>query len=296
MAVPRYVESAGLRIAVREYGGHGDAARGPSVVLVHGYPDNQEMWRPVAERLRAAGMHVITYDVRGAGRSDVPAGVAGYRTELLVEDLVSVVAATVPAGEPVHLVGHDWGSIQLWEAVLAEADDPRLRGRIASFTSISGPALAHMAHLVRNARGRRLRVLRQLARSWYVYFFQLPLLPELLWRRAHRPLTALGARVDPGTRTGDEGGALAADAANGVNLYRANVGAALRTNPRRPTDVPVLVVAPLRDPFLTGVTVEDLEHLCSPVAVIRPDTGHWVPRTHPDLVAELVQEHVSAQA
>jgi pimeloyl-ACP methyl ester carboxylesterase len=296
MSELRHVGSTGLKIAVREYDGHGDVGPGPWVVLVHGYPDNQEMWRPVAEQLRAAGMHVVTYDVRGAGRSDVPGGTAEYRTELLVEDLVAVVEETVPADEPVHLVGHDWGSIQLWEAVLGEAEDARLRGRIASFTSISGPALEHVAHLVRHPKGRLGRLLRQLAHSWYVCFFQVPVLPELLWRRAHGPLTRFGSRIDPGTRTGDEGGSLAEDAANGVNLYRANVGAVLRARPPRRTHVPVLAVAPLRDPFLTGVTVEDLERMCSSVTVVRPDTGHWVPRTHPGLVAALVQEHVLAQA
>jgi len=292
----RRVPSTGLSLAVREYGAPPDQPGTEHVVLVHGFPDSQDMWRPVVQRLCAGGMHVVTYDVRGAGASDVPAETADYRTELLVEDLVAELEATVPEGARVHLVGHDWGSVQLWEAVLAEADDPRLHGRIASFTSVSGPAIDHVAHLTRNPAGRRIRLLRQLGHSWYVLAFQVPVLPELVWRAAHRPLAVLGARLGPGGGPAQGSHDLARNAVNGVNLYRANVGAALRTSPRRRTDVPVLVVAPLRDPFLTGVTVEDLEHLCSPVAVIRPDTGHWVPRTHPDLVAGLVREHVSAQA
>jgi pimeloyl-ACP methyl ester carboxylesterase len=295
-----HVASAGLRIAVTEYADDADPTGGPHVVLVHGYPDNQAMWRPVAERLRVAGMHVVTYDVRGAGASGVPTETAGYRTELLVDDLVAVVEATVPEGEPVHLVGHDWGAVQLWEAVLAERQHPRLRGRIASFTAISGPPLEHMGYLSRHPSGRRRRLLRQRAHSWYVYWFHLPALPELVWRRGHRLLTRLGARFDPGTRSGDEGGSLAEDAANGVNLYRANVRRKMRsgadgaTRGRR-TQVPVLVVAPLRDPFLTGVTVEGLDRICASVEVVRPDTGHWVPRTDPELVARLVEEQVAAQ-
>jgi pimeloyl-ACP methyl ester carboxylesterase len=117
-------------------------------------------------------------------------------------------------------------------------------------------------------------------------------LPELVWRRAHRRVMGLSARRDPGARTGDEGGSLAEDAARGVNLYRANVGRGGRSRVVRRTDVPVLAVAPLRDPFLTGVTVEGLDRICSSVRVVRPDTGHWVPRSHPDLVAELVREQV----
>lgn len=293
----RRVDSAGLGLAVREYGAPPDQPGTEHVVLVHGYPDSQDMWGPVAGRLAGAGMHVVTYDVRGAGASDVPAKTEGYRVELLVDDLVAVLDATVPEGERVHLVGHDWGSVQLWEAVLSEADDPRLRGRIASFTSVSGPAMDHLAYLSRHPQGRTLKLLRQLGHSWYVFAFQVPVLPELAWRTAARPIGALAARMDRGGAGGFWGPELADNAANGVNLYRANLrrGTTPQSLARR-TDVPVLAVAPRKDPYLTGVTVEDLDRMCSDVRVVRPDTGHWLPRTDPDLLADLVREHVRAHA
>ncbi len=296
----RRVPSTGLSVVAREYGGVGPANGVPHVVLVHGYPDSQEMWEPVAARLCAGGLHVVTYDVRGAGASDVPAKTADYRTDLLVDDLVAVVGASVPDGERVHLVGHDWGSVQLWEAVLSERDDPRLKGRIASFTSISGPAIDHLAHLARNPRGRALRLLRQLRQSWYVLAFQIPLLPELVVRTAHRPLATLTVRRDAGRGHAYWGPELSRNAVNGLGLYRANFRQGTRRlrdggrSSARRTDVPVLVVAPRRDPFLTTVTTEDLDHLCSDVTVVRLDTGHWVPRTHPDLLSDLVREHVLA--
>jgi pimeloyl-ACP methyl ester carboxylesterase len=287
------VDSTGLSLSVREYVGRGGPSGGPHVVLVHGYPDRQDMWIPVARLLAEDGMHVISYDVRGAGASGVPEGVGGYCVELLVDDLVAVVEATVPDGEPVHLVGHDWGSVQLWEAVLAESEDPRLKGRISSFTSVSGPALEHLGVLMRNPAGRRRRLLRQLGHSWYVYLFHVPVLPELVWRTAHRPLSALAERVDAGPGEYSSAG-LGDDAANGVNLYRANVLRGVRRAAPRRTDVPVLVVAPRRDPFLTSVVTEDLHRLCSDVCVERPDAGHWLPRTDPDRLAGLVREHVRA--
>lgn len=282
----RRVPSTGLSLAVREYGAPPDLPDADHVVLVHGYPDNQDMWAPVAGRLAGAGMHVVTYDVRGAGSSDVPTRTEDYRVELLVDDLVAVLDATVPGDARVHLVGHDWGSVQLWEAVLSEADDPRLRGRIASFTSVSGPALDHMSYLSRHPQGRTLKLLRQLGHSWYVFAFQVPLLPELAWRTAARPIGALG-------HWGPE---LADDATNGLNLYRANLRRGTARDRDRRTDVPVVAVAPRRDPYLTGVTVEDLDRRCSDVRVVRPDTGHWLPRTHPDLLADLVLEQVRAHA
>jgi pimeloyl-ACP methyl ester carboxylesterase len=290
----RRVASTGVSLAVREYADPAADPDQPHVVLVHGYPDNQGIWRPVADRLVTEGMHVVTYDVRGAGGSDVPTDTAGYHTDHLVDDLVAVLDATVPAGAPVHLVGHDWGSVQLWEAVLSADEDPRLSGRIASFTSVSGPALDHLAYLARHPAGRRLRLLRQLGHSWYVYAFHVPVLPELVWRTAHGPIGRLARRVDAGhDRNRDSWGPeLGRDGANGVNLYRANVLRRMRRPLPRHTEVPVLAVAPLRDPFLTSVAVEDLDRLCSDVRVVRPATGHWIPRTDPDLLADLVRDHV----
>lgn len=283
------VPSAGLRLAVREHTAPGPGR--PTVVLVHGFPDQQDMWDPVIEILAGRDLHLVTYDVRGAGASDVPERVEDYRTELLVDDLAAVLGAVLPDGGRAHLVGHDWGSIQLWDALAAEPRHPGLRGRIASFTSVSGPSLDHAAWLGDHARGRRLRLVRQLLHSWYVAFFHLPLVPELVWRLGHRPIGAALARRE-GLGPGHWGGALAHNGANGVNLYRANIVRRTREPRTLSTDVPVLVVRPTRDDYVTGVLCEDLDQACSDVQVVDVDAGHWLPRTHPEVLADLVAEHV----
>jgi pimeloyl-ACP methyl ester carboxylesterase len=286
MATTRLVDSTDLRICLTE---HSPDAAGPTVVLVHGYPDRQEMWDPVVRSLVEEGLRVVTYDVRGAGRSGVPTRRAGYRSQRLVDDLVAVLDAVLPDGEAAHLVGHDWGSIQLWDAVAAEGTDPRLRGRVASFTSVSGPSLDHAGWLFRRAHGRPAAMLRQLASSWYVGLFQLPVLPELVWRRGGRLLRWLATRLE---RTDHWGPGLAHDAAHGVNLYRANVPRRMRRPRPLRVRVPVLVVHPRHDRFLTGVLTEELERGCADVRVVTVDAGHWFPRTHPEELAELVVQQV----
>ena len=76
--------------------------------------------------------------------------------------------ATVPAGEQVHLVGHDWGAIAGWEVIAAETWDPRLEGRLASYTSSSGPSFDHLGSVASSWRGR-LQLMPQLLHSWYVW-------------------------------------------------------------------------------------------------------------------------------
>lgn len=285
------VRSGDVALAVRE---HGPAGPGrPTVVLVHGYPDRQEVWDTLVDRLPLSRWHVVTYDVRGAGASDAPARRAGYRTERLVDDLVAVLDAVLPAGERAHLVGHDWGSVQLWDAVAAEPADARLTGRIASFTSVSGPSLDHVGLVSRRRQGRRVALTRQLAHSWYVDAFHVPVLPQLVWRAAgDRIGRALAARE--GLSADHWGPGLGDDAVHGLELYRANI--VRRTRNPRPfrTDVPVLVVHPRRDRFLTEVVLEGLEDRCSDLRVVRVDAGHWVVVTHAEVIAALVEGHVES--
>src|SRR4051794_4794987 len=87
----RVVGAGGVELAVSERGD----PRAPTIVLVHGYPDTSAVWHPVAELL-ASSCHVVTYDVRGAGASGIPATTAGYALEHLVTDLRAVIDATSP--------------------------------------------------------------------------------------------------------------------------------------------------------------------------------------------------------
>jgi pimeloyl-ACP methyl ester carboxylesterase len=284
------VSSGDISLAVREHSTWSPTKE--SVILVHGYPDQQDVWDRVIAALPHEDLHIVTYDVRGAGASDVPRDVAGYRTELLVQDLAAVVAATIPDDAPVHLVGHDWGSAQLWDAVNAERPVSGLTGRIASFTSISGPSLDHIAGLV-SSGNHRLRVLWQQLHSWYLYMFLIPLLPELMWRTFHRQLTWLVARSE-GRSSGHWGPELPDNAAHGVNLYRANVLRRLRTPGVLRTDIPVLVLHPTNDRYLTKFVHSGLERECSSLQRVEIKAGHWVLQTEPDRVAGLIGQHIAA--
>lgn len=280
----RRVLSGDVSIALTEHSSAGSGR--PTVVLVHGYPDSQRTWARLVERLPLERWHVVTYDVRGAGASDVPATREAYRTQRLAEDLVAVLDDLLADGEAAHLVGHDWGSVQLWDAVA----DPGLRDRIASFTSISGPSLDHFALLNRHPQGRRGRLVRQALHSWYVLAFQVPVLPGLAWRSfADRIGRAVAKRE--GLPPDHWGAGLAADAEHGLELYRANVRRTGRPNAFH-TDVPVLVVHPRRDRFLTAVLLEDLDQRCGDLRIETVDAGHWVTVTHPEIIADLLIQHV----
>ncbi|MDQ3760279.1 MAG: SDR family oxidoreductase [Actinomycetota bacterium] len=275
--ISRVIAGDGVLLRVHE-SGQRDA---PTVVCVHGYPDDHTLWDGVAAEL-APRYHVASYDVRGAGESGKPRSRRAYRLDQLAQDMAAVVDAVSP-DRPVHLLAHDWGSVQAWHALTG----PWLHGRVASYTSISGPCLDHAGHWFR-ARLRRPtpRALRELAAqlvsSWYIAFFQLPLLPELAWRTGlgHPLLTFLGRTSAP----------TVSNAVYGVQLYRANMLAGLRTPGSRTTNVPVQVLAPQRDPFLVRSIQTDIERWAPNLAVRELPGGHWLPRTHPHTVARSTSE------
>jgi pimeloyl-ACP methyl ester carboxylesterase len=284
----RWVAGAdGLRLAVHEAG---DPDR-PMVLLVHGYPDDHAVWDLVAEHLRA-DHRLVAYDVRGAGASAVPADRRGYRVDRLVADLAAVIDAVSPE-EPVHLVAHDWGSIQSWSAVI----DPAVADRIATFTSISGPGLDHVSAWVRARRspggGRWRQLLRQGSRSWYVALFQTPL-PARGWRLvAKRWRWAMEQREAAATDDRWPSPNLLADAVHGLELYRANAkGPRIRPGTRR-ASARVLVLIPLDDPYVTPALWEGIERFAPDLRRVEVPGKHWLPRSQPRVVADAVAAHVA---
>ncbi|HSU03422.1 MAG TPA: alpha/beta fold hydrolase, partial [Nocardioides sp.] len=146
----------------------GDPA-GPVVLMVHGWPDTHRVWDGVAEHL-GDEVRLVAYDTRGQGESVMAGSDEHFTLDLLADDLLAVVDAVSP-DRPVHVVGHDWGSVQAWEAVCR----PAAASRIASFTSMSGPNLHHVAAWARRtlrhpAPGALLGLVGQAVSSSYVPF------------------------------------------------------------------------------------------------------------------------------
>ncbi|MFF4712144.1 SDR family oxidoreductase [Streptomyces eurythermus] len=286
----RRVRTGGVDLCVAELG---DPAQ-PTVVLVHGYPDSKEVWSEVAVRL-ADRFHVVLYDVRGHGRSTAPRPLrGGFTLAKLTDDFLAVVDAVSP-DRPVHLVGHDWGSVQSWEFVTVA----RTEGRIASFTSISGPSLDHFGHWidarVKRPTPRRVgQLLGQGAKSWYVYLLHTPALPELAWRgplgKRWPGILERAERVPAGDYPT---ASLPSDAAHGAWLYRDNVRARLRRpRPDAYAHAPVQLITPQEDVFLSERLYDDLDRWVPRLTRRTLPAGHWVPRTRPDQLSAWIEEFV----
>ena len=278
----------GVHLHLTDHGVDHEGER-PTVLLVHGYPDTSRVWDEVVTAIGERA-RVVTFDVRGAGRSDRPRGRRAYRLEQLAADLRTVIDAISPDA-PVHLVGHDWGAIQSFEAVCL----PWAADRIASFTCISGASFDEAGRGFRRGLRRPDRVpatLSRLSRSWYIGLFQLPVLPERTFR------SGLGARLLQALeglppREGHPAETAVKDAVAGLALYRANLGRVLRPQRERAV-APTQVVVGQDDPFVARTLFDDLDGFAPGAVVEVIAGGHWLPRTHAPVLADLVLRWVAA--
>ncbi|MFI6121565.1 SDR family oxidoreductase [Streptomyces sp. NPDC051064] len=290
----RWVRTGGIELCVAELG---DPAL-PTIVLVHGYPDSKEVWSEVAGRL-AERWHVVLYDVRGHGRSSAPEPLrGGFTLEKLTDDFLAVVDAVSP-DRPVHVVGHDWGSVQSWEFATVE----RTKGRIASFTSMSGPSLDHFGHWIKrrmshpDPRGVG-QLLGQGAKSWYVYALHTPVLPEMAWRGTlGRQWPRILQRMEKVPADGYPTASLPRDAAHGAWLYRDNIRARLRRpRPDAYAHVPVQLITPTGDAFLSPSLFDELDAWVPTLVRRTLPAKHWVPRTRPDQLASWISDFVGGES
>jgi epoxide hydrolase 4 len=263
---------------------HGLAAGppdGPLVVLLHGFPEFCYGWRHQIGPLAEAGLRVLAPDLRGCNLSSKPAGLAAYTLDALADDVLGLADAL--GRRRFAIVGHDWGGVLAWHLA---GRDPE---RVERAAVLNAP---HPGVMRGYARGRP----SQLAKSWYVAFFQLPALPEAMLRAAGFAWlrNALARTSRPGTFTPEDvcryreawsqPGALTA----ALNWYRAPRLPAGRPKPAR-VRVPVRVIWGDRDAFLNPDLAEAGLALCEQGEAFHlTGATHWLQHEEPERVNRLL--------
>lgn len=253
---------------------------GPVVVLLHGFPEINTMWRPVIDRLTAQGYRCLAPLQRGYSPGARPKRRRDYRDEELVGDVLTLIDKA--GAERVHLVGHDWGAAAAWFFAQEHPD------RLHSLTALSVPHPAAFLKAVGTSR--------QVLSSWYMLFFQLPRIPELLLltERAKAGFIAsktaasaelaraeMDAMSEPGTLTG------------ALNWYRGMPFSKPRKVARKVT-VPTLYVWSDDDIALKAKCAR----LCGDYVVadyryeIFNGVSHWIVDERPDEVSDLLLDWI----
>jgi pimeloyl-ACP methyl ester carboxylesterase len=271
---------------------HGIAAGppdGPLVILLHGFPEARHAWRYQIAPLAASGLRVVVPDQRGYNLSSKPGGTRHYIVDALASDVLGLSDAL--GVQRFAIVGHDWGAIVAWYLAGQHPD------RVERAAVLNGPHLA-------TAWGHMVTRPSQALKSWYIGFFQVPWLPELMLRaRDFAWLSRTMVRsARPGTFTPEDlalyravwaqPGALTAM----LNWYRA-LPAYARSFPRETIRVPVRVIWGDRDPFLDAGLAESSMALCSQGEVFHvADATHWLQHEEPERVNRLLIEFLGSRS
>jgi pimeloyl-ACP methyl ester carboxylesterase len=279
----RDIVTNGIRLHVVEAG----AADGRLVILLHGFPDFWYGWRYQLPALVDAGYRVWVPDQRGYNMSDKPRGIGSYTIDKLMADVLGLLdAAECERGV---IVGHDWGGAVAWRLAM------QCPHRVDRLVILNAPCPPVMA--------RSLRIHpAQLLKSWYMFAFQLPWLPELLLRRNHwrwlfdavRSSARAGAfteeEFEPYRNAWSQPGAITAM----VHWYRA----AMQRRVRLIDDMRVLPKTLLlwgaRDQALRPQLADESIGLCDQGKLIYFDEAtHWVHREEADRVNTSILEFLN---
>ncbi|MFT4200646.1 alpha/beta fold hydrolase [Gordonia sp. (in: high G+C Gram-positive bacteria)] len=254
-------------------------ADGEPVVLLHGFPQRATAWDKVAPLLHDKGYRTIAPDQRGYSPGARPKGRKQYTVPRLADDVAALIDEI---GRPVHLVGHDWGAIVAWAVAAAHPD------KVTSLTAVS---VGHPAAFLRST------IKGQVLRSWYMFAFQTPVLPERILsadtKQSRRGMKGFGMTdemVDAFRRDIVDYGALP----GGLAWYRG-----LPFAP--PTYVgriaaPTTVVWSDHDAALGRAQAADsVKFVDGPFRFVEINgASHWLPEERPDEIATAILDRIGS--
>lgn len=264
----------------------GEENNGPLIVMLHGFPEFWYSWRHQILFLAEQGYTVVAPDLRGYNDTDKPR--TGYDVPNLLRDIEGLIRGL--GQEKAVIVGHDWGGALAWVFAMRY---PHMTQRLIVLNAPHPWALQ-----------RELRTPKQLRKSWYIFFFQIPWLPEALLGANHAQ--AIGRAIYESAVQKAEfppdlllryqavmskPGALTA----ALNYYRAvfRRGAYGSASSREQTiiQVPTLLIWGEQDVALDIALTHNLEQWVPKIQVRRiADSGHWVQQEQPDEVNNLIQQ------
>ncbi len=254
-------------------------------LCLHGFPESSFSWRHQMPLLARLGYRVWAPDLRGYGGSSRPQGVEAYALEELQEDVASLIEAS--GAKQVVLIGHDWGALIAWYYAMFGL--PPISRLI--IMNVPHPALAE----------RGLRTLRQLVKSWYIFFFQLPKIPEIALARngcaaigrAFRGMAVDKSRFpDEVLRVYQKNAAQPGALTAMLNYYRALVrgrsGTRRRGTPR--IDTPTLMIWGEADAALGKELTYGTDQYVSDLTLrYLPNVSHWVQQEAPEVVNGMIE-------
>lgn len=268
-----------------------------TILFIHGYPDISSSWVKQFEYFKDK-YRVAAFDLRGIKNSFQEKIPTAFNMQNLLEDLDNVIEFLVGRNGKVHLVGHDWGAVISWCYI----SDPIYLKKVFTFTSISCP---HPKLFYNNVFGKLFswnlaemqKSIDQIARSWYILLFQIPALPELIWKTLGSSiwkavLKAANVPESDEMFQFDKEKILGRTIGN-IGLYRdilKNAGADIPDLPLEKVTLPITVIVPENDAALSPMIYEKTKDYFINADFQYIQANHWVHREKPYHVNQVIEK------
>lgn len=254
----------------------------PLMLFLHGYPECWYSWRHQIRHFNKE-YYCVAFDMRGVGESDAPLGVKNYHMEELVGDVSELVK--VMGYTSCIVVGHDWGGAVAWQFV---ARYPEL---VEKFVIMNIPHPARFMEVMANG-------FAQLKMSWYIMFFQLPYLPEIMVSMGDYSMIKSACKKGPSTDEDVEAFKYSMSRPGRVTSFLNYYRAAVRYPPPEKIgkiESPTLMIWGTGDFALHTDNSYGTEKYCSDLTVERIEGGdHFIQQERPREVNELMSNFLAS--
>lgn len=278
MKAPQRIKAGALQLNVL------DTGAGEPLLLLHGFPDFHYGWRKQVPVFEDEGYRLIVPDQRGYNLSDKPNGAKAYQLDLLGQDMLNLLDSLGIAA--CCVIGHDWGGEVAWW--LAHHHPQRVKGAVI----LNAPHPRSFQNYIKQERS-------QLFKSWYMFAFQLPGLPE--WALSRGRFVHFAQNLKDGAKRGafteqdlekyreawSQPGAFTAM----LNWYRAILQAPAKPFPSTAIKPPVLILWGKKDAYLeAGLAEASLQECAAGKVEYAKYAGHWVQHDDPEWVNDQIRD------
>lgn len=278
----KMIETNGIKLHIVQKGD----SESPLVLLLHGFPEFWYGWRQQIDFLAGMGFRVVVPDQRGYNLSDKPKGIDAYRIDNLTLDIIGLIDAL--NYKKATIIGHDWGGMIAWQLAIKYPE------RLEKLIILNIPHPKVMKKTL-------LTSWRQKRKSWYIFFFQIPGLPELISSRINFALLRKGLIKSSRRGTFSETDLKQYQEAwskknalrSMINWYRAAFRTMFEKSVKSYIDIPTLLIWGMKDFALISDMAQPSIDLCRKGRLVFiEEASHWVQHEEPDRVNSLIKDYL----
>lgn len=278
----KMIETNGIKLHIVQKGD----SESPLVLLLHGFPEFWYGWRQQIDFLAGMGFRVVVPDQRGYNLSDKPKGIDAYRIDNLTLDIIGLIDAL--KYKKATIIGHDWGGMIAWQLAIKYPE------RLEKLIILNIPHPKVMKKTL-------LTSWRQKRKSWYIFFFQVPWLPELISSRINFALLRKGLIKSSRRGTFSETDLKQYQEAwskknalrSMINWYRAAFRTIFEKSVKSYIDIPTLLIWGMKDFALISDMAQPSIDLCRKGRLVFiEEASHWVQHEEPDRVNSLIKDYL----